>query len=181
MEAKTRLWKAFLSLLEKQFADDISVAQICRAADCHRSTFYRHFHDIFDLLDFGIGYQLSHQHPDNLLQEQWVGLDFIRSHRTALQHLFTVKYHHRFQQAIYQAFEKQILQLFQSPSHHYHNAIDPTWMAHFYVGGIMRAIFSWLQQPSHHEADMQQLQYQCSLFKQQIMQSCLQAVLSPKA
>lgn len=41
---------AFLSLLTKHSYEDISISQICQAADINRSTFYAHYDDINDLI-----------------------------------------------------------------------------------------------------------------------------------
>lgn len=48
----SRLIEAFLELLRNKSFDDISVSEICIAADVHRATFYKHFNDKVEFLNF---------------------------------------------------------------------------------------------------------------------------------
>lgn len=43
--------EAFLALLEKYPIERISVGELCKLADINRSTFYRHYADVYALLD----------------------------------------------------------------------------------------------------------------------------------
>lgn len=43
--------ETFLELLQKQSIERISVGELCTLADINRSTFYRHYADIYELLD----------------------------------------------------------------------------------------------------------------------------------
>lgn len=48
----SQLISAFLELLKNKSFDDISVSEICEAADVHRATFYKHFNDKYEFLNF---------------------------------------------------------------------------------------------------------------------------------
>lgn len=48
------LWEALLSLLEQRPFESISVTEICEKAMVHRVTFYKHFQDKYDLLEYGL-------------------------------------------------------------------------------------------------------------------------------
>lgn len=52
-EARTlgTIREAFLDLLKKKPIEKISVGELCEKADIHRSTFYRHYTDIYALMD----------------------------------------------------------------------------------------------------------------------------------
>ena len=43
--------EAFLVLLHRQNIEKISVGELCAIADVNRSTFYRHYADVYALLD----------------------------------------------------------------------------------------------------------------------------------
>lgn len=43
--------ESFLELLHKQSVERISVGELCQLADINRSTFYRHYADVYALLD----------------------------------------------------------------------------------------------------------------------------------
>ncbi|HAH61139.1 MAG TPA: hypothetical protein DCL73_03475 [Treponema sp.] len=47
------IWSAFLILLEDIPLEKISVQDICDKALIHRTTFYNHFYDVYDLISFG--------------------------------------------------------------------------------------------------------------------------------
>jgi AcrR family transcriptional regulator len=46
------LYNAMFSLLETKSFDDISVVDICDKAMVHRATFYKHFNDKYDFIEF---------------------------------------------------------------------------------------------------------------------------------
>lgn len=50
-KSKTAIKRAFLSLIEKKPYNKITVREITEAADVNRSTFYRYYLDIYDLLE----------------------------------------------------------------------------------------------------------------------------------
>ena len=49
---KDALAQALLTLLHHEAVEKITVDQLCREADVHRSTFYRYFQDKYDLLHY---------------------------------------------------------------------------------------------------------------------------------
>lgn len=50
------IWLSFFDLMleDDYLFKDIRVNDICERAKCHRSTFYRHFEDKYDLLTYGL-------------------------------------------------------------------------------------------------------------------------------
>ncbi|MBI5974295.1 TetR/AcrR family transcriptional regulator [Staphylococcus canis] len=48
----SKLMNAFLELLEVELLSKITINNICHLANVHRSTFYKHFKDKFDLLHY---------------------------------------------------------------------------------------------------------------------------------
>ena len=53
------LWEALLILMAEQAFETISVKEICDRAMVHRTTFYKHYEDKYDLLTRGI--QQTHE------------------------------------------------------------------------------------------------------------------------
>lgn len=47
--AQRKIFSAYLQLVEEKSIDKITVSEICEMADINRSTFYRHYYDIYDL------------------------------------------------------------------------------------------------------------------------------------
>ncbi len=50
LNTKKSLYRTIFTLLEKDSLDNISVVDICAAAKVHRTTFYSHFEDKYDLV-----------------------------------------------------------------------------------------------------------------------------------
>lgn len=61
----TQLLYGLLSLLKEKNFDDITVLEICNSSNVHRATFYKHFNDKFEFLNFCIQYLLEEiEFPD---------------------------------------------------------------------------------------------------------------------
>lgn len=54
-----RLIDSFLRLLNQKSFDEISISEICDGADVHRATFYKHFNDKTEFLNFCVMQLLS--------------------------------------------------------------------------------------------------------------------------
>lgn len=53
------LIESFLKLLKEKSFDEISISEICEGADVHRATFYKHFNDKTEFLNFCVKQLLS--------------------------------------------------------------------------------------------------------------------------
>ncbi len=174
MSAAVNIWQSFLQLLETQYADDISVGEICAGAGVHRSTFYRHFQDIFDLVDFGIGHETEEAvSRQDTAADIRLWQDFMLPRRTALRHLVTLRHNHRFRLAVCRSLEKQIVRRFQTAA--YISPLPPEVMARFYAGGVVHAVMLWLIAPPSDSPDAETFRRQLELFREQTMRMCLRA------
>ncbi len=54
-----QLRESFLKLLNEKSFDEISISEICDKADVHRATFYKHFNDKTEFLNFCVNQLLS--------------------------------------------------------------------------------------------------------------------------
>lgn len=84
---------AMLALLEKAPFDQLTVDQICQEAMLHRSSFYRYFHDKYDLLEQTFDAQLNTMIADKKSTDEIVdaALDYIDQHRELFHHLVATK------------------------------------------------------------------------------------------
>jgi len=48
---ETKIINTFISLLEENSLSDITVSELCRKCSIHRTSFYLHFQDIYNLMD----------------------------------------------------------------------------------------------------------------------------------
>lgn len=63
----SQLIAAFLNLLKTKSFDNISVSEICEEADVHRATFYKHFNDKYEFLNFCLDSLLADVDIDHLI------------------------------------------------------------------------------------------------------------------
>lgn len=62
-KSKSSIINTFLELRAKKPLEKITVTELCRKAEINKSTFYVHYHDIYDLSD-----QLENEVVDSILQ-----------------------------------------------------------------------------------------------------------------
>lgn len=63
------LWEAMLELLENRTFDSLNIQEICDKAMVHRTTFYKHFEDKYQLLTFGLE-EVRKQFPDRTYEDR---------------------------------------------------------------------------------------------------------------
>ncbi|GHO56693.1 TetR family transcriptional regulator [Ktedonobacter robiniae] len=84
------LWEALLTLLEQRPFESISVTEICEKAMVHRVTFYKHFEDKYDLLEYGI------QTTQMQLLEEFHQVEASQTKRRHIRMLEQIAMHQRF-------------------------------------------------------------------------------------
>lgn len=78
-ETCQRIEDAILMLLEKKEAEQITVSEICREAQVHRTTFYGHYKDIPDLMNHVAGRAYKHMMEGfELSDDRTPGEGFVR-------------------------------------------------------------------------------------------------------
>lgn len=50
-DSEKKIRDALMKLMEDQELEDVTVMDICKEADIHRTTFYAHYEDIYDLME----------------------------------------------------------------------------------------------------------------------------------
>ena len=144
------LWEALLTLMTQQKFETISVKNICDQAMVHRTTFYKHYTDKYDLLTRGI--QLMHE---LLLSE----LERTAEDASAYIRFFEfVALHERFYRVMLggsgvQSYQTQLRNYFaeaiaadmqKSEKVGQTLSIPQSLQAHFYAGAIVSTLTWWL-------------------------------------
>ena len=158
------LWEALLTLMTQQKFETISVKDICDQAMVHRTTFYKHYTDKYDLLTRGI------QHMHELLLSE---LERTAEDASAYIRFFEfVALHERFYRVMLggsgvQSYQTQLRNYFaeaiaadmqKSENVGQTLPIPQALQAHFYAGAIVSTLTWWLstdlpysaQQMGHH-------------------------------
>ena len=100
-----QLIESFLKLLKDNSFDEISISEICEGADVHRATFYKHFNDKTEFLNFcvkqllaevDLSHVLSYPSPENVKESCMsfvkVLFNFIDAHRVLFAAVFSDKH-----------------------------------------------------------------------------------------
>ncbi|PNZ69384.1 TetR/AcrR family transcriptional regulator [Staphylococcus croceilyticus] len=164
---KTRqaILTTFFELLQAKTFEQITIQDLCDKANVRRSTFYRHFNDKYDLLNYGIGLMIDHFralylpeiNPDNPRRffEKLIKdiLQFIHENKAIVRSVINLNYYGEvysiFYDQIYEAVKKQIE--FDKQSGQFY--VDTTMYGQFLTGGILSVITNWLQQGQQQSID----------------------------
>lgn len=147
---------AFFKLLAKYPFEEIKVNDICNLAMIHRTTFYHHFQDKYDLLDFCIQdieqdlLERINKHTYKTIREFYANLvttllDYISDKKDIINNILK----HNSKSAISEVFVAACVDYIytrlkvEDDEGIYHIA-DINAMAHFYSGAVISTISWWL-------------------------------------
>lgn len=142
---------ALVALVKEKPLNDITVIEVSQRAKVHRSTFYRHYHDIYDMKakieealakDFACAIRLPHslQSSKDLRVLCYRILRFVVEYNEVFQFLFS-QLDNEF---LLHKFQSILFETFYIPEEH-KNPMDQ--FSYMYVfAGLMSALQKWLQQ-----------------------------------
>jgi AcrR family transcriptional regulator len=142
------LWEALLTLMTEQEFETISVKEICDRAMVHRTTFYKHYEDKYDLLTRG----MEHTHEMMLTEVKQAGsssytrfFEHVASHERFYRAMLCGTGVGSFQTRLRNYFADNIAREMQHPERAgYPPLVPPSLLAHFYAGAVVNAITWWL-------------------------------------
>ena len=145
-KTKMALWSALLDLIKEEEWADINVRGICEEADVARSTFYLHFQNKLELLDYGFASGEAHLSDTLKSMDSEHSLEALLS--WLVDHLYSE--HVQFQQfkgfanpAIFDRFKKSIANLLREQLlRQYPNMTNHQCL--FIAGGIFAILEDWL-------------------------------------
>lgn len=143
------LWEALMTLMTERKFEDISVKEICDRAMVHRTTFYKHYEDKYELLTRG----MRQTHEMLIAELELVGKDtssyarffaYVAIHERFYRVMlssngvgsFQMQLQHHFADSI--ATEMQRLEKGGQTS-----LIPPSLLAQFYAGAIVSSLTWW--------------------------------------
>jgi AcrR family transcriptional regulator len=162
------LWEALLTLMSKQEFEAISVKEICDQAMVHRTTFYKHYEDKYDLLKRG----MAQMHELLLAELESFGKD-ASSYTRFFTYVATHEHFYRvmlcgsgvqsFQTRLRDYFANSIAAEMQQLERMGKSFLVPQpVLAHFYAGALVSTLTWWLSQDARY-APEQMGQYMRSL------------------
>ena len=147
------LWDALLSLLEQRPLESISVTEICEKAMVHRVTFYKHFEDKYDLLEYGLQatrmqlIEELHQEETSQTKRKHIRmLEQIAKHQRLYSLMMVEKETHSLPSLMRQQIARDIeTDLKQTQEKGIQLPMPPEVMAQFYGGAIVTLGGWWLE------------------------------------
>ncbi len=147
-QKRTQIWNAFLKLINEKQLDDITIQEICDEAQIHRTTFYNHFYDVFDLVGWGVDRILivlfaGDFHDVNDMADTIISL--VTQYRRVFHNLMSTAYKENLQEVITEVFENRFLSIIENESI---NGIPSYTIVRFVIGGMTRLIIFWFKDPN---------------------------------
>lgn len=148
------LWEALRTLLEERCFEQISVTDICEEATINRTTFYKHFESKYELLSYGLKYDLANAQRKRRRvrgaeeREQWVAqfLEEIASDRHYYRRLLVDKEDQWLSTLLRRQMAENIeARLANAQAHGRHFTIPLPVIAQFYAGARLALITWWLE------------------------------------
>lgn len=152
------LLDALFELLQTQSFEQMTVQTICDKALIRRSTFYRHYHDKFDLLNAAIESVVNHireihlpiihpHHPKQFF-EKFIRdiLLFLKEKKMILHSLVSVNFNGEVSHIIYNQVYNAVKQQIEWDKKTGQFYIDTNIYNSFLAGGILSVIMKWIRQ-----------------------------------
>lgn len=149
-ETDLQLANALQELMEKKPFQKITVNELCQKSGLHRSTFYLHFNDKYDLLSFYLENLFEEFENSRDMQEP---LEFLTSFLGYCQekekifsHILTSGLDMEFQTILHDFLRNYFIQCLHEKNAG--KALLPgplESVADFYVGGLMNSIIQWMR------------------------------------
>ena len=141
-DVKRQIADKLLELLEKKSLEKITVKELVTLCGISRQTFYYHFEDVLDVVDWWTrqGAQMLMEksvHTDDPHQALRIFVDYTTEHRRTLQHLLASRWHKELERRLVQVFTSNL----QDTLHRIHpnlamSPCDEEAFLQFYAFGI---------------------------------------------
>lgn len=142
---QTALWDAMFALMHEETWSEINVSMICKRANVARSSFYLHFQNKSELLDYGFEWGMRHARTQIFERKQqqntyatfyWLtnhlyeGREFLNFKLAEDTYIFT-----RFQKMVYTLFSEELQR----------RQIEVSdYSLSFVMGGVFSILFEWV-------------------------------------
>lgn len=172
---RDQIWNALVFLLENKPIEKISIQNICDIAKVHRTTFYNHFYDIYDLLGYGTEQMVSGLIPEDILNFNTDAMSaniihYISRYRNVLANINKTGFKDQLYLITGDAFEKYLYNTIAAAKDVYSLNIPIHVIAKFYCAGLSQLLFWWV---SNQEMSEDELKSQVDEIIQLIKQSCI--------
>lgn len=150
METKIQIADALQDLMEKKPFQKITVNELCQKANVHRSTFYLHFNDKYDLLLFLLE-RLFEEFEKNLYTQEPLEfliafLGYFQSKDNVFSHMISFGLDMELRTTLQDFLKNHFIKHLYEKNAGKLLLPGPTdYIADFYVGGLTTTIFRWMK------------------------------------
>ena len=142
---------ALIQLLENHKFNKLTVDQICEAAMLHRSSFYRYFHDKYDLLEQSLLTEINRIIDDQSDENTMIDLlvDYISNHRSLIRNLTDTESNGSLDSEMIKILVKMFMDQMRTSKHDtvllraLRHSKNPELMASVFSGAIIGAAHWW--------------------------------------
>lgn len=165
-KTKTALSDALLELLDKYPFEDIKVVDICNKALVHRTTFYKHFEDKYQLLDYVINEVITelvsslNTAETEINPEEFFSrllktmIEYVHSKRRKFRLIIKNNAYGTFLQSMQKAISEHILTyLYALEKIGYVYTVPPKVIAAYYSGGFISTAYFFLAQKNTYTTE----------------------------
>lgn len=148
---RKQIWEALRKLLSEKPMDAISIQDICDVAMVHRTTFYNHFYDVYDLLEYGAILLLEQLFPEDdvhAFDAEDISNNiiwFVGSYRTVFSNLVQAPCQTQLKQATQKTFERYMLRIVRDNPDFRELTVPPEVMVKYNCGGLTTLLFWWFE------------------------------------
>lgn len=149
-ETDIQLANALQDLMTQKPFQKITVNELCRKSNIHRSTFYLHFNDKYDLLSFYLEYLFEEfekiSSPLEPLEFLTMLLGYIQEKEKIFSHMLTTGLDMELQTILYDFLRDYFIRCLREKNAGKSLLPGPMdTIADFYVGGLISSIFQWMR------------------------------------
>lgn len=155
-KTKRKIMGALLQLLDTKPLDNVTIQEICDKADVHRTTFYKHYGSIFDVIN-AISDEISKDLASVLAvlekPEVWFDFlaDFVDKYRHQLKNLNKTKYKEMMISPLAVILYQFYYKLFQLEKKQFAAGMKREWIIRYHVSGTLALVEHWLEENCSRE------------------------------
>jgi len=143
---QSSLWDAMFSLMHEKTWNEINVSKICKRANVARSSFYLHFQNKQELLDYG--FELGISNARTVILNQKFEKDCYATLDWLTHHIYDGKQYQGFKlrndEYIFSRFQNMVLMLFKEELQHRKIRINDHTIL-YVIGGAFSILLEWVK------------------------------------
>lgn len=149
---KNALKQAFMELLEEKALENITVKDIVNRCNVNRNTFYYHFHDIYDLMDYIFTSEAEALIRMNQFANTWKDsfhdlCDYLLSHKKMIYHVYYSINREQLEKYLYDVVKDMLMKVVQEAFHDQSiNEQKCAILCDFYKYALVGMFLEWIRE-----------------------------------